>query len=76
LGPGHQGFDAFRMAKSEERIVIKRYAGRRLYSPGAGVYLSSRDVVDMARRGEGFVVIDAATGEDVSDAVAPIIVKH
>jgi polyhydroxyalkanoate synthesis regulator protein len=64
------------MAKSEERIVIKRYAGRRLYHPGAGVYLTSRDLVAMAQRGEGFVVIDAATGDDVSDAMVPIIVKH
>lgn len=64
------------MAKSEERIVIKRYAGRRLYYPGAGVYLTSRDLVAMAQRGENFVVIDAATGEDVGDATDPIIVKH
>jgi len=64
------------MAKSEERIVLKRYAGRRLYYPGAGVYLTSRDIVAMAQRGEDFVVIDAATREDVSDTMVPIIVKH
>jgi polyhydroxyalkanoate synthesis regulator protein len=30
----------------------------------------------MAQRGENIVVIDAATGDDVSDSVVPIIVKH
>ncbi len=64
------------MAKPEAPIFIKRYAGRRLYDPGAAVYRSSADLVAMAQRGEGFVVIDAATGEEVSDAVTPIIVKH
>jgi polyhydroxyalkanoate synthesis regulator protein len=64
------------MAKSEEPIVIKRYAGRRLYYPGAGFHLSSLELVAMARRGEDFVVIDGATGEDIGDAVVPIIVKH
>lgn len=64
------------MAKSEDRVIVKRYAGRRLYNPGAGVYLSNEDVVAMARRGEHVVVIDAETGHDVSDAVVPIIFKH
>jgi polyhydroxyalkanoate synthesis regulator protein len=64
------------MAKSEAPIVIKRYAGQRLYYPGAGVYLTSRDLVVMAESGEDFVVIDAATGKIVGDAMVPIIVKH
>lgn len=76
VGAGAPGFDAFHMARSQERIVIKRYAGRRLYHPGAEVYLTSQDLVAMAQRGENIVVIDAATGDDVSDSVVPIIVKH
>ena len=64
------------MAKLEERIVIKRYAGRRLYDPGAGVYLTSQALVAMTERGRDFVVIDATTGKDVSDEMVPIIVKH
>jgi polyhydroxyalkanoate synthesis regulator protein len=57
-------------------VLVKRYAGRRLYRPATSAYLSREDLITMAKNGEPFVVIDAATQEDVTRSYRPIIIEH
>ena len=58
-----------RMARIVEPITIKRYAGERLYNPGAASYVSLADLGDLVDDAEDFVVYDARTGEDVTQTV-------
>ena len=60
----------------ERPLVVKRYAGRRLYGPATGAYLTREDLMTMAASGEPFVVIDADTQEDVTLSYRPIIVER
>ena len=57
-------------------VLIKRYAGQRLYRPATGTYLTRGDLMTMAKNGENFVVIDAGTGDHVTSLYHPIIVEH
>ena len=57
-------------------MLIRRYAGRRLYGPATGAYLKRDDLITMAKSGAKFVVIDADTGDDVTSSYRPIIVEH
>jgi polyhydroxyalkanoate synthesis repressor PhaR len=65
------------MAKGGTLRNIKRYAGSRLYDPGAAAYVTLAGLADMVEDQEDFTVIDAGTGEDVTQAVLKeIIVEH
>jgi polyhydroxyalkanoate synthesis regulator protein len=57
-------------------VLVKRYAGRRLYRPATSAYLTRDDLITMAKNGEEFVVIDADTQEDITPSYRPIIVEH
>jgi polyhydroxyalkanoate synthesis repressor PhaR len=57
------------MAKSEEPVVIKKYANRRLYNTGTSTYVTLEDLATMVKDGEDFVVYDAKTGEDITRPV-------
>ena len=57
-------------------VLIKRYAGQRLYRPATGTYLTRGDLITMARKGEKFVVIDAHTHDDVTSLYHPMIVER
>jgi polyhydroxyalkanoate synthesis regulator protein len=59
---------------SAEPVVIKQYAGRRLYSPAAGGYLTIDDLGAMVEDQEEFVVYDAKTGEDITHFVLKQII--
>jgi PHB/PHA accumulation regulator DNA-binding domain len=59
---------------SAEPVVIKQYAGRRLYSPAAGSYLTIDDLGAMVEDEEEFVVYDAKTGEDITHFVLKQII--
>jgi polyhydroxyalkanoate synthesis regulator protein len=61
---------------SQQPVLVKRYAGRRLYRPATGAYLTGEDLITIAKDGEKFVVIDATTREDVTRCYRPIIVEH
>jgi len=63
------------MARAAKPITIKRYGGQRYYDPAALAYLSCDDIAALARRGHPIAVIDAASGEDVTDSVLPILVE-
>jgi polyhydroxyalkanoate synthesis regulator protein len=57
------------MNKAQQPILIKQYAGSRLYRPDAGSYVGFADLVCMIEDGKDFVVRDAATGTDVTQSV-------
>src|SRR5277367_5541705 len=62
------------MAKSEEPVVIKKYANRRLYNTGTSTYVTLEDLAGMVKSGEDFVVYDAKTGEDITRSVLAQII--
>jgi polyhydroxyalkanoate synthesis regulator protein len=64
------------IGSSQQSVLAKRYAGRRLYRPVRGAYLMRQELITMAMNGENFVVIDASTREDVTHCYRPIIVEH
>jgi polyhydroxyalkanoate synthesis regulator protein len=64
------------MGGFEPPVLVKRYAGRRLYRPATSAYLTRDDLITMAKNGEEFVVIDADTQEDITPSYRPIIVEH
>ena len=62
------------MAKSEEPIVIKKYANRRLYNTGTSTYVTLEDLAGMVKAGEDFIVYDAKSGEDITRSVLTQII--
>ena len=62
------------MAKSEEPIVIKKYANRRLYNTGTSTYVTLEDLATMVKAGEDFVVYDAKTNDDITRSVLTQII--
>jgi polyhydroxyalkanoate synthesis regulator protein len=60
----------------ERPVLVKRYAGRRLYRPATGAYLTREDLIAMTTSGETFVVIDAVTQQDVTSSYRPLMVEH
>src|SRR5215468_6683792 len=62
------------MAKSEEPVVIKKYANRRLYNTGTSTYVTLEDLAGMVKNGEDFIVYDAKTGEDITRSVLTQII--
>src|ERR1700724_1765292 len=62
------------MAKSEEPIVIKKYANRRLYNTGTSTYVTLEDLAGMVKSGEDFVGYDAKSGEDITRSVLTQII--
>jgi polyhydroxyalkanoate synthesis repressor PhaR len=49
-----------------EPVLIKRYAGQRLYNTATATYLTLDDLADMVVRRARFIVQDAETGEDIT----------
>jgi polyhydroxyalkanoate synthesis repressor PhaR len=74
--PAQAGFGGSteRMAKSEEPIVIKKYANRRLYNTGTSTYVTLEDLAAMVKSGEDFVVYDAKTNDDITRSVLTQII--
>ncbi len=64
---GHTG-------KSEERVVIKKYANRRLYNTASSSYVTLEHLADMVKKGVDFVVYDAKTNEDITRTVLTQII--
>ena len=50
-----------------EPIVIKKYANRRLYNTQSSSYITLEDLAQMTRQGLEFNVVDAKSGEDITD---------
>ena len=58
----------------EDRIVIKKYANRRLYNTGSSSYVTLEDLAELVKAGDDFVVFDAKTGEDITRPVLTQII--
>ena len=60
--------------KPGDRIVIKKYANRRLYNPGSSSYVTLEHLREMVKEGADFVVYDAKTNEDITRPVLAQII--
>lgn len=59
---------------SEETIIIKKYANRRLYDTKTSSYITQEDLFELAKKGEKFEVKDAKTGKDLTRNVLTQII--
>jgi polyhydroxyalkanoate synthesis repressor PhaR len=57
-----------------ERIVIKKYANRRLYNTDSSAYVTLEHLAEMVREGVDFVVYDAKTNDDITRSVLTQII--
>ena len=57
------------MAKSGDKVTIKKYANRRLYDTESSSYITLDRLAAMIREGRDFEVVDAKTGEDITHQV-------
>ncbi|MCL5777608.1 polyhydroxyalkanoate synthesis repressor PhaR [Limibaculum sp. FT325] len=57
-----------------ERVIIKKYANRRLYNTARSSYVTLDDLAKMVREGQDFAVFDAKTGEDITRSVLTQII--
>ncbi len=58
----------------DEKIIIKKYANRRLYDTSASAYVTLEHLSELTRQGKEFSVQDAKTGEDLTRAVLAQII--
>src|SRR5208283_2609865 len=49
-----------------EKVVIKKYANRRLYDTSGSRYINLEDIAALVRNGTDLQVVDAKTGEDIT----------
>ena len=59
---------------ASEKVVIKKYANRRLYNTASSSYVTLEHLADMVKEGIDFVVYDAKTGEDITRPVLTQII--
>lgn len=57
-----------------ERVVIKKYANRRLYNTKSSTYVTLEHLSEMVKEGVDFVVYDAKTNEDITRSVLTQII--
>ncbi|MDB5445367.1 MAG: hypothetical protein JWQ97_684, partial [Phenylobacterium sp.] len=57
-----------------ERVVIKKYANRRLYNTASSSYVTLEHLADMVKKGVDFVVYDAKTNDDITRSVLTQII--
>lgn len=56
------------------KVVIKKYANRRLYNTESSSYITLEHLSQMTREGREFVVVDAKSGEDITRSVLTQII--
>ncbi len=61
-------------AGKDDRVVIKKYANRRLYNTASSSYVTLEHLSDMVKQGVDFVVYDAKTNEDITRTVLTQII--
>jgi polyhydroxyalkanoate synthesis repressor PhaR len=62
------------MTEAGTPLIIKRYAGTRLYDPAAGAYLTLADLAQWVEDDEDLIVTEAETGEDITRSVLKQII--
>ena len=60
--------------ESQEPVVIKKYANRRLYDTGTSAYITLEDLCTRVKDGKDFVVVDAKSGQDLTRQVLTQII--
>ncbi|WP_230374294.1 polyhydroxyalkanoate synthesis repressor PhaR [Pontivivens ytuae] len=60
--------------ETDQPVVIKKYANRRLYNTAKSSYVTLEHLAQMVRDGDDFVVNDAKTGEDITRSVLTQII--
>lgn len=68
------GAEAQGAAAGGERVVIKKYANRRLYNTASSSYVTLEHLAEMVKQGVDFVVYDAKTNEDITRTVLTQII--
>jgi polyhydroxyalkanoate synthesis repressor PhaR len=61
-------------APAAEKVVIKKYANRRLYNTRSSAYVTLEHLSEMVKEGVDFVVYDAKTNEDITRSVLTQII--
>ncbi|MEM6490711.1 MAG: polyhydroxyalkanoate synthesis repressor PhaR [Pseudomonadota bacterium] len=62
------------VVEDADRVVIKKYANRRLYNTASSAYVTLDNLSQMVRDGVNFVVFDAKSGEDITRTVLTQII--
>src|SRR4249919_792023 len=62
------------MAKSANKVTVKKYANRRLYDTESSAYITLDRLAAMIREGRDFEVVDAKSGEDITHQVLTQII--
>lgn len=60
--------------QTADRVVIKKYANRRLYNTASSTYVTLESLAAMVREGTDFVVYDAKSNEDITRSVLTQII--
>lgn len=60
--------------KSPDRVIIKKYANRRLYNTSKSSYVTLDHLAQMVRDGQDFIVNDAKSGDDITRSVLAQII--
>jgi len=60
--------------QTEEPIIIKKYANRRLYNTATSTYVTLDDLAEMVKSGVDFNVKDAKSNEDITHSVLTQII--
>lgn len=59
---------------SDDPIVIKKYANRRLYNTDSSSYVTLEDLAEMVKADRDFIVQEAKSGDDITRAVLTQII--
>lgn len=63
-------------ASSDDVVVIKKYANRRLYNTQSSSYITLDHLARMTREGVDFKVLDAKTGADITHQILTQIIME
>jgi polyhydroxyalkanoate synthesis repressor PhaR len=59
---------------SQNPVIVKKYANRRLYNTESSSYITLDNLAEMVRKDRDFVVYDAKSGEDITRSVLTQII--
>ena len=59
---------------SDDPVIIKKYANRRLYNTATSAYVTLEDLAELVKHGVDFVVHDAKSGEELTRSVLTQII--
>ncbi|WP_439491790.1 polyhydroxyalkanoate synthesis repressor PhaR, partial [Blastomonas fulva] len=61
---------------SDDVIIIKKYANRRLYNTRSSSYITLDFLAKLTREGKDFQVVDAKTGDDITHNILTQIIME